>query len=223
EEVNVLEHLTLHSAELVNISLSSEHSCLSLDMGQYSTLSISTRATFGDSFADELAVLIKLRSTLQEDSGLVTILSLLGQVLFQIRINPNALIFISSRRGHYEFPFSSLTDGNWHRVALAISSKGVVLYVDCKLVEKLPWTNFFGLGIKTDGILMLGGLIETYDVPFKGSLQQLVFVMGEQGAAQRYCRNYNQTCLSSFPAEQPFNSSRRGLGAHYTPVSEVAR
>ncbi|XP_040261534.1 collagen alpha-1(XI) chain-like [Bufo bufo] len=220
EEVNVLESLTLQSAELVNISLSSEHSCLSLDMGQYSTLSISTRAAFGDSFADELAVLIKLRSTLQENTGLITILSLHGQVLFQIRISPSALIFISSRRGHYEFPVPSLTDGKWHRVALGISSKSVTLYVDCKLVEKLPWSNFFGLGVKTDGILMLGGLIEPYDIPFKGSLQQLVFVMGVAGAAQHYCRNYNQTCLSSFPAENVFNASQRDNSPRHSLVSK---
>ncbi|XP_068104129.1 collagen alpha-1(V) chain-like [Hyperolius riggenbachi] len=208
EDIDVLEYLTLHSAELVNISLTSEDSCLSLDMGQYSTLSIPTRAAFQDSFPDELSVMMKLKSPLQEDTSLVTILSVLGDILFQIRVNPRAVIFRSHRRGDYEFPVGSLTDGRWHRVALAVSAKGVALYVDCRLVETLPWSNFFGLGVSTDGILMLGGLIEPYEVPFKGSLQQMVFVTGDSGAAKNYCRNYNQSCVSSFPSERFLNHSR---------------
>ncbi|KAM4663938.1 uncharacterized protein O3C94_012153 [Discoglossus pictus] len=220
ENVDVLEALTLNSADLVNVSLISENDCLSLNMGQYSTLSIPTKIAFGDSFADELAVLAMLRPSLQEDTSLLTILSLHGQVLFQIRINPHSFIFISSRRGHYEFPVHSLTDGEWHRVALSISAKGVVLYVDCKLVESLPWSNFFGLGVSTDGILMLGGLIETFDVPFKGSLQQLVFVMGDPGAAKQYCKSYNHTCLSSFHSESFFNLSRSERGKRPDPESK---
>ncbi|XP_072286112.1 uncharacterized protein [Pyxicephalus adspersus] len=222
DEINVLEHLTLYAAELVNISLTSEDSCLSLRLGQYSTLSISTRVAFGDSFADELSVLIKFQSPLQEDTSLITILSLLGEILFQIRMNPNTLTFRSSRRGYYEFPVSPLTDGRWHRAALSISAKGVTLYVDCKLVETLPWSNFFGLGVRTDGILMLGGLIEPYEVPFKGSLQQLIFVMGDPGAARDYCRNYNQSCLSSFTAEHSLNCSRNKHGQHSIPLSKFA-
>lgn len=53
-------------------------------------------------FADELSVLMKLRYLLKEDTSLVTILSHRSHVLFQIRINPYALVFVTTRRRHYE-------------------------------------------------------------------------------------------------------------------------
>ena len=53
-------------------------------------------------FADELSVLMKLRYSLKEDTSLVTILSHRSHVLFQIRINPYALVFVTARRRHYE-------------------------------------------------------------------------------------------------------------------------
>lgn len=53
-------------------------------------------------FADELSVLLKLRYSLQEDTSLVTILSHHSHVLFQIRINPHGLVFVTTRRRHYE-------------------------------------------------------------------------------------------------------------------------
>lgn len=53
-------------------------------------------------FADELSVLLKLRYSLKEDTSLVTILSHRSHVLFQIRINPYGLVFVTTRRRHYE-------------------------------------------------------------------------------------------------------------------------
>lgn len=53
-------------------------------------------------FADELSVLMKLRYSLKEETSLVTILSHRSHALFQIRINPHALVFVTTRRRHYE-------------------------------------------------------------------------------------------------------------------------
>ena len=53
-------------------------------------------------FADELSVLMKLRYSLQEDTSLVTILSHRSHVLFQIRVSPHGLVFVTTRKGHYE-------------------------------------------------------------------------------------------------------------------------
>ncbi|XP_029469365.1 collagen alpha-1(XI) chain-like [Rhinatrema bivittatum] len=159
------------------------------------------------SFMDELSVLLKLRYSLKEDTSLLSILSIHGQVLFQIRINHYSVIFVSSRRGNYEFPISFLSDGEWHRIALSISADRVELHVDCKLIESIAWTNFFGMGVTTEGLVMVGGLIEPFEIPFEGSLQQLMFIMGDPGAAKDYCSNYNETCLSTFNTELINNQS----------------
>jgi len=53
-------------------------------------------------FADELSVLMKLRYSLQEDTSLVTILSHRSHVLFQIRVSPHGLVFVTTRKRHYE-------------------------------------------------------------------------------------------------------------------------
>ncbi|XP_055741984.1 uncharacterized protein LOC129825890 [Salvelinus fontinalis] len=42
----------------------------------------------------------------------------------------------------------------------------LALYVDCELVERVNWT-FPGQDITTDGLLMLGGIIEGFETPFE--------------------------------------------------------
>ncbi|XP_030062963.1 collagen alpha-1(XI) chain [Microcaecilia unicolor] len=206
DEVNLLDKLTVHSPDLVNVSLTyDEANCSSLEIGQYSTLSLPTKTVFGNSFVDELSVLIKFRYSLKEDTSLLSILNIHGQVLFQIRINPHAFIFVSVRRGDYEFPVSFLSDGEWHCIALSISAERVELHVDCKLMERIAWTNFFGIGVTTDGLVLVGGLIEPFEIPFEGSLQQLMFVMGDPGAAKDYCSTCSETCLRTFSTETVHN------------------
>ncbi|RLW00333.1 hypothetical protein DV515_00008911, partial [Chloebia gouldiae] len=117
-------------------------------------------------FADELSVLLKLRYSLKEDTSLVTILSHRSHVLFQIRINPYALVFVTTRRRHYEFPVSFLGDGRWHQVALSISLERLELHVDCRLVDRVSWSNYFGMGVNTEGLIIIGGLIESFEIPF---------------------------------------------------------
>ncbi|KAH1179307.1 hypothetical protein KIL84_021890, partial [Mauremys mutica] len=209
DEVNLLDKLTSSARDFSNISLSyDEANCSVLEVGQYSTLSIPTREAFGDRFVDELSVLLKLRYSLKEETSLLTILSHRSHVLFQIRINPLALVFVTTRRRHYEFPVSILGDGDWHQVALSISSERLELHVDCQLVESVGWSNYFGMGVTTQGLVILGGLIESFEIPFEGALQQLTFQMGDPGAAGEYCGGYNTRCASAFSTEAFRNQSR---------------
>lgn len=59
-----------------------------------------------------------------------------------------------------------LPDGQWHQVSVGVSSSWLALYVDCELVERVNWT-FPGQGITTDGLLMLGDIIEGFETPFE--------------------------------------------------------
>lgn len=68
---------------------------------------------------------------------------------------------------YFRFPVAVLSDGNWHRVAVSVSTGRLALYVDCSLVESVDWANKEGLGITTDGLIMVGGIIEGFEIPFE--------------------------------------------------------
>lgn len=60
-----------------------------------------------------------------------------------------------------------LSDGNWHRVAVSVSARRLVLYVDCALVESIDWAYKEGLEVTTDGLIMVGGIVEGFEIPFE--------------------------------------------------------
>lgn len=64
-----------------------------------------------------------------------------------------------------------LSDGGWHRIAVSVSSGRLALYVDCSMVESVDWAYKDGLGISTDGLVMVGGIIEGFETPFEVSMQ----------------------------------------------------
>lgn len=66
------------------------------------------------------------------------------------------------------FPVSGLSDGKWHHVAISVAAKRLALYVDCSLLERVDWV-YYGMGISTDGLLMVGGIIESFETPFEVS------------------------------------------------------
>ncbi|XP_032994104.1 collagen alpha-2(XI) chain-like [Lacerta agilis] len=147
-------------------------------------------------FADELSLLLMLRYSLQENTSLLTIIGLHSNILFQIRITPHTLVFVARKGHHYEFPVSSLADGHWHRVALSISLNRLALYVDCCLLESVGWSGYFGMGVATEGLVVIGGLIEPFEVPFEGALGQLSFWMGDARVADRSCQASYISCGS---------------------------
>lgn len=69
--------------------------------------------------------------------------------------------------GEHRFPVSLLSDGRWHRVALGISSEGLELHVDCRLVGRASWSGHIGMGVSTEGLVVLGGLVEAFEIPFE--------------------------------------------------------
>lgn len=66
------------------------------------------------------------------------------------------------------FPVSGLSDGQWHHVALSVSAQKLALYVDCSLLESVDWV-YHGMGISTDGLLIVGGIIEGFETPLEVS------------------------------------------------------
>lgn len=71
----------------------------------------------------------------------------------------------------FRFPVSGLCDGKWHHIAFSVSSDHLRLYVDCLLLESVDWVNH-GLEIGTDGLLMVGGILEAFEAPFEVSCFQ---------------------------------------------------
>ncbi|XP_042334647.1 collagen alpha-1(V) chain-like [Sceloporus undulatus] len=208
-EVNLLEKLASCSQGWGNVSLSYDKTnCSILEVGQYATLSIPSAEAFGENFADELSLLVVIRYLLKEDTSLLTIIGLHSDILFQIRISPYALVFVASRRRHYEFPVSSLADGDWHRIGLSISSERLVLYIDCHLVESIVWPRHSGMGVTTEGLVVIGGLIEPFEIPFEGSLRQLTFWMGDAGAASECCHACYSSCGHPTDEEAQHNQHR---------------
>lgn len=68
---------------------------------------------------------------------------------------------------YFRFPVAVLSDGNWHRVAVSVSTGRFALYVDCTMVESVDWAYKEGLGIATDGLIMVGGIVEGFEIPFE--------------------------------------------------------
>lgn len=67
------------------------------------------------------------------------------------------------------FLVSGLSDSRWHWVSVGASLEHLAVYVNCVLVEKVRWT-FPYLGIPTDGLLMVGGIVQGFETPFEVDL-----------------------------------------------------
>ncbi|KAI7795610.1 putative collagen alpha-1I chain-like [Triplophysa rosa] len=187
EQIDLVDHLW-QVANHSNASVTQEgHGFPVLHVGLYSILSIPLRQVFGNRFASEFSLMLHLRSSQSEDRSVLTFLCPVGHILLQVRISAYTLTFISTQQRHYEFPVGVLSDGDWHRVALSVSSGRLALYVDCSMVESVDWAYEDGLGISTDGLVMVGGIIEGFETPFEGDLMQVTFLMGDPDAARDQC------------------------------------
>lgn len=63
-------------------------------------------------------------------------------------------------------PFYSLSDGNWHNVAIGVSAKRLALHVDCIQLLSVDW-EYRGMENSTAGLLMVGGIIAGHESPFE--------------------------------------------------------
>ncbi|KAL7844087.1 hypothetical protein SRHO_G00226260 [Serrasalmus rhombeus] len=194
ENINLLDQLwQVANSSNASVTLEGQR-CPVLHVGQYSTLALPLRQLFGHSFGDEFSLLLQLRSSQHDDRSLLTFLCPDGHILLQIRISAYAFTFISTQQRHYEFPVTVLSDGNWHRVAVSVSTGRIALYVDCAMVESVDWAYQDGLGITTEGLVMVGGIIEGFETPFEGDLKQVTFLMGEPDAARDQCGVFVPQC-----------------------------
>ncbi|KAI1882503.1 hypothetical protein AGOR_G00251430 [Albula goreensis] len=199
EEVDLLEQLFWQAGNSSNTSITLEgQKCPVLQVGQYSTLSLPLRQAFGSRFADEFSILLQLRSSQREDRSLLTLLSPHSHILLQLRLSPYTFSLVTTQQRHYEFPVGALSDGQWHRVSVGVSTQRLALYVDCMLVESVNWT-YPGMDIATDGLLMVGGIIEDFETPFEGSLRQVSFLMGDPDGARDQCTLHVPTCGGAAP------------------------
>ncbi|XP_029301004.1 collagen alpha-1(XI) chain-like [Cottoperca gobio] len=206
DELNILQELSLQVSNSSNTSMTVDDSrCPVLQVGQYSTLTVPLQHLLTDGFADEFSLLVQLRSPQGDDRSVFTMLSPDSHIMLQLRISAYAIIFIGTQQRHYEFPVSGLSDGKWHHVAVSVSAKRLALYVDCSLLESVDWV-YHGMGISTDGLLMVGGIIEGFETPFAGHLRQLTFLMGDPDAAQQHCSHHPRRCGET--ARKPPRSPR---------------
>ncbi|XP_061115428.1 collagen alpha-1(V) chain-like [Conger conger] len=196
EEVDLLERLSSLALNSSNVSLSVSEGaqrCPTLHIGQYSTLTLPMEETFGPRFPDEFTLLMQLRTSQPEDCSLLTLQNPYSHLMLQIRVSPYTFTFISTRQRHYEFPVGVLSDGEWHRVSVGVSAHRLALYVDCRLVESVNWDSP-SLDITTDGLLMVGGIVEGFEMPFQGDLRQMTFLMGNPDAATDHCTLHMPMC-----------------------------
>ncbi|TSV94898.1 Collagen alpha-1(XXVII) chain B [Bagarius yarrelli] len=196
-KVDLLKLLSGLVPQSNNVSLfEDDEGCLVLNVGLYSTLTLPTRQAFGLSFVDEFSIFLQLRSSQDVDRSVLTILDFYHQVTLQIRLRPTGFTFITAHQQDYEFSVSGLSDSQWHRVSVGASLGYLSVYVNCVLVEKVRWT-FPYLGIPTDGLLMVGGILQGFETPFEGSIRQMTFVMGDGKAAKNHCRLHQPVCGAS--------------------------
>lgn len=66
-----------------------------------------------------------------------------------------------------------------------MSTQSLALYVDCTLIESVNWT-YTGMDIATDGLLLVGGLIEDFETPFE------VRAAAEMEWTRKYTQSVNQ-------------------------------
>ncbi|XP_030004254.1 collagen alpha-1(V) chain-like [Sphaeramia orbicularis] len=194
DELNILQEISSQVSNSSNSSLTVEDGrCPVLQVGLYSTLALPLRQILTDGLPDEFSLLVHLRSPQRHERSVFTMLSPDSHVMLQLRVSASAVIFIGTQQRHYEFPVAGLSDGQWHRVAISVASRRLALYVDCTLLESVDWV-YHGMDIGTDGLLMVGGIIESFETPFEGDLRQLTFLMGDPDAAHNHCSRHPPRC-----------------------------
>nr|XP_043868866.1 collagen alpha-1(XI) chain-like [Solea senegalensis] len=221
DEVNVLQELSLQVSISSNVSMTAEDGqCPVLQVGQYSTLALPLHQLFTDRFPAEFSLLVQLQSPQREERSVFTALSRRGHVVLQLRISASAVVVAGTQRRHYEFPVSSLSDGKWHHVAVSVSAKQLAVYVDCSLLESVDWF-YHGLGVSTDGLLMVGGVTEDSETTFEGRLKQLTFMMDDPGAARLHCSHHPPRCTEAPRSPRTSSSTSSSGGGSIIPEENV--
>ncbi|XP_068508834.1 collagen alpha-1(XI) chain-like isoform X1 [Syngnathus scovelli] len=194
DEVDILLEFSIQSPNSPNTSMTMEDGrCPVLQVGQYSVLALPLTQLFIEGFADEFSLLMQLKTPQRVESSVFTMLNPDNHIMLQLRISAFTIILTGAQQRHYEFPIRDLTDGQWHHVAISVSGQRVAIFVDCTLLESVEWVNQ-GLGIKTDGLFIIGGIIEGFETPFEGHLRQFTFLMNNPDAARQHCTLHPPDC-----------------------------
>ncbi|XP_067085528.1 collagen alpha-3(V) chain [Osmerus mordax] len=200
KEVDLLTLLEMQSTDHFNVSVSQDdRGCPTYNLGEYATLLLPSHTAFGPHFPSELSVVTRLRLERQwsDERTLLAVLGEKGEELLHLTVGPIYIAFISTWSQRYEFPASSLWDGAWHHLSVSVSLSGLRVYLDCLLLDSAPWTHSPGMQVHTQGLTLLGGASQTQHTPFTGSIQQMLFIMGDPAAAELSCQTNNSSCLTA--------------------------
>ncbi|XP_078687201.1 collagen alpha-3(V) chain-like isoform X2 [Branchiostoma floridae x Branchiostoma belcheri] len=166
--------------------------CLAYDIEPYAMLSAPTEEVFPEGFPTEFTISAKLQYYRKSFSNLFAILDPIGRLQLSIKLSPRDIELYTPSQGIYSVSVPDLDDGLWHSFAVSATYDMIVFYFDCEWMDTLhivPSPHY----IQMDGITLLGGQVDFSEVPFEGSIQQLmIFDDPLVGAVQ--CSVFLQNC-----------------------------
>lgn len=124
-------------------------------------MSVPTRFLFPRRFPKTFVLMATIKAALDSSGSLFSIFNSEGQISLAFTINPVGLVYTTKSGETKSVSFSSsLADNEWHRVALSIGEKMIIMVADCETevgVESyIDKPSDFPLHINTSGETVLG-------------------------------------------------------------------
>uniref|UniRef100_A0A286XJ41 Collagen type XI alpha 2 chain n=1 Tax=Cavia porcellus TaxID=10141 RepID=A0A286XJ41_CAVPO len=190
-------------------------------------LSAPTRQLFPGGFPQDFSLLTVVRTRPGLQVSLLTLYSAQGIQQLGLELGRPVRFLYEDQTGRPQPPAQpvfrglSLTDGKWHRVAVAVKGQSVTLIVDCKKRITRPLPRSARPVLDTRGVVIFGARILDEEV-FEGDVQELLVVPGVQ-AAYESCEQKDLECKESQSERPQGKPSHRAQRSPQQPPSGLHR
>ncbi|XP_071493741.1 collagen alpha-1(XI) chain-like [Diadema antillarum] len=178
--VDLLAELRLRAPKTGKIKeVVAENGCLSYKFKPKGSIKVPTPNVVGASFPESFSVLINMQYGQEDLSDIVTVVDgnnnillrlRMGLTLFEVQLRINIL-------RSYRFVEERFADDKWHQVGVGVNRNQIRVYMDCEEIASLPTkAGQSRLDLSTAGNFVVGGNFMETDVPFRGEMQNLIFV-----------------------------------------------